>query len=96
MDLFLQDSHHPIFELELLPVLAAVLLWAKYVQNSQCVFYLGNEAAKGALIHGATSPEKGMRIIEKFVLDFLKKQSIDRERLHANFRLSMREAIQQL
>ena len=74
MDLFLQDSNHPIFELELLPVLAAVLLWAKYVQNSQCVFYLDNEAAKGALIHGATSTEKGMRIIEKFVLEEMRCQ----------------------
>ena len=35
--------------------------------HCQCVFYLDNEAAKGALIHAATSTVAGKAILQMFV-----------------------------
>eukprot|EP00435_Cladocopium_sp_Y103_P070784 s724_g36.t1 len=63
----LQTSKHPIFELELLPVLCAAQVWSSFLNHSQCVFYVDNEAAKGALLSGATSTFFGQRIVSEFV-----------------------------
>ena len=69
MEWFLNaGAKHPIFELELLPVWVAICTWERLVQNSQCIFYIDNEAAKGALINGATSTPCGKRIIQEFVI----------------------------
>ena len=37
------------------------------MQHSQCIFYIDNEAAKGALINGATSTPFGKQMIQEFV-----------------------------
>ena len=50
LDLFLQHSSHPIFEVELLAVLVAAHVWAPAIANSYVVFYIDNEAAKSALM----------------------------------------------
>ena len=49
---FESDSEHPIYELEILPVLIAVKLWASLIACSQVVFYIDNEAARSAFIQG--------------------------------------------
>ena len=49
---FEQDSEHPIYELEILPILVAVKLWSRLLANSQVVFYIDNEAARSAFIQG--------------------------------------------
>ena len=67
VDSFLQVSKHPIFELELLPVWIALMEWEGPLGNSQCIFYLDNEAAKGALIKAATEVESGAQIVRAFV-----------------------------
>ena len=67
MDWFLSETRHPIFELELLPVWVALCAWEQLVQHSQCIFYIDNEAAKGALINGATSTPFGKQMIQEFV-----------------------------
>jgi len=67
MEYLLSDSEHPIFELELLPVWCAVCTWGHLLMHCQCVFYLDNEAAKGALIHAATSTVAGKAILQMFV-----------------------------
>ena len=67
MDKLLYHSAHPIFELELVPVGCAMSLWGPQMRHSQCVVYLDNEAAKGALSHAATNTEHGQKIIERFV-----------------------------
>ena len=67
MDKLLSHSAHPIFELELVPVGCAMSLWGPQMRHSQCVVYLDNEAAKGALSHAATNTEHGQKIIERFV-----------------------------
>ena len=74
MDRFLEQTKHPIFELELLPVWCALFTWSGFLQNSQAVFYLDNEGAKAALINGATSTENGRLIIQQFVLKELQIQ----------------------
>ena len=38
------------------------------MQNSQCIFYIDNEAAKGALTNGATSTTCGKQLIQDFVI----------------------------
>ena len=42
----LQESNHPVFELELLPVLVALCVWEEEFKHSQSVFYLETEAAR--------------------------------------------------
>ena len=74
MDRFLEQTKHPIFELELLPVWCALFTWSGFLQNSLAVFYLDNEGAKAALINGATSTENGRLIIQQFVLKELQIQ----------------------
>ena len=53
MSIFLQESRHPVFELELLPVMVALFVWESQLQHCQSVFYLDNEATRGALILGS-------------------------------------------
>ena len=74
MEKLFSKSSHPIFELELLPVGCAMALWGHYMKHSQCVVYLDNEAAKGALSNAATNTEHGQRIIQRFVREEMQYQ----------------------
>ena len=67
MQQFLEFSEHPIYELELLPVLVAIKLWAQILCRSHAVFYLDNNAAHSALVRadGATPAAAGM--VNEFV-----------------------------
>ena len=67
MKYFLESSSHPIFELELLPVLCAMHTWKALIGHCQCVFYLDNEAAKGALIRASTCTVPGQAILQAFI-----------------------------
>ena len=53
MDTLLEFSTHPIFELELLPVLVSIYIWKRFISHKHCVIYLVNEAAQGASPSGA-------------------------------------------
>ena len=68
MEHFLKGSQHPVFELELLPVVIALCVWEKFLRNCQIVFYLDNEAARGALISGATPSESGSWLVRTFTV----------------------------
>ena len=74
MDYFSKDSEHPIFELEVLPVWCALHTWEPFVRNSHCVFYLDNEAARGALVTAATTTECGKAMIGEFVVEEMGSQ----------------------
>ena len=50
---FYRESKHPIYEVELLPALVAIIVWKEVLQSCQVVFYIDNEAAKTGLIRGA-------------------------------------------
>ena len=64
----LKCSKHPIYELELLPVLLALQTWIIMLTGAQVVFYIDNEAARSAFIkcHGATA---NASLIVKFFAD---------------------------
>ena len=68
MDHFMKESRHPVFELELLPIVIALCVWEKFLRNCQSVFYLDNEAARGALISGATPSESGGWLVRTFTV----------------------------
>ena len=74
METFLASSQHPIFEIELLPVWISLTMWEGYLSNTQCVFYLDNEAAKGALVKGATDAGSGTRLVHAFVVSEMNLQ----------------------
>ena len=48
--------------------------WEGHLSNTQCVFYLDNEAAKGALVRGASEAGLGAVLISAFVVGELNCQ----------------------
>ena len=59
-----EQSEHPIYEIELLGVWAALSIWQECIHDSFCVCYLDNEAARGALVAARSSTLKGGMILE--------------------------------
>ena len=51
--MFYRESAHPIYEVELLPILIAFTLWSAIIDKCQLVSYLDNDAARAGLIRGA-------------------------------------------
>ena len=43
-------------------------VWESFLRYSQCVFYIDNEAARGAMIAGSTPSELGSLLIKEFTL----------------------------
>ena len=65
---FYRESKHPIYEVELLPALVAVIVWKEVLQSCQVVFYIDNEAAKAGLIRGAGATPLANAIIGNFCI----------------------------
>ncbi|CAE7032457.1 unnamed protein product [Symbiodinium sp. CCMP2592] len=61
----LASSTHPIYELELLPVLIAMQVWGKLSSHQQTVYYLDNEPARIGMIKGAGGTAIADLIISK-------------------------------
>ncbi len=66
-DQFVAESRHPIYELELFPVLISVVLWGASMASSHAVCYLDNDAARSSLIRAAGASELGSWLIELVV-----------------------------
>ena len=66
MDL-LGYSKNPIYEIELMPVFLATLVWFESLKFSQTVFYVDNDAARFSLIKGVASTKVGKCIMKNFV-----------------------------
>ena len=66
MEEFKNHSSHPIFELEILPVLCSIFAWSSYLASKQCVFYLDNEAAQGALVKGSSETSYAASMLRRF------------------------------
>ena len=66
MEEFKNHSSHPIFELEILPVLCSIFAWSSYLASKQCVFYLDNEAAQGALVKGSSETSYAASMLRLF------------------------------
>ena len=58
------ESKHPIYEVELLPILIALEMWERKIDKCQLVCYLDNDAAKAGLIRGAGATQLADRIIQ--------------------------------
>ena len=59
-------SNHPIYELEVLPVLVATAVWADLIKHSQVVYYIDNKAAKSAFIQGVGFTDVAKAITSHF------------------------------
>ena len=61
------DSAHPIYELEILPVLIAASIWKHHLSDALVVFYLDNEAASSPYIQGTAATQAGQQLLRQFV-----------------------------
>ena len=66
VDQLLVASNHPIYELEILPVLLAATRWGPYIANSLVVVFLDNEAARSAYIQGTAATDAGRTLLKQF------------------------------
>ena len=66
VDQLLIFSDHPIYELEILPVLLAATVWGHYIANSLVVVFLDNEAARSAYIQGTAATDAGRTFLKQF------------------------------
>ena len=71
---FYSESKHPIYEVELLPVLISAILWGEWFKQSQVVYYLDNEAAKAGFIRGAGATKLANAIVGSFCAQEAKLQ----------------------
>ena len=65
MSSMLKTSVHPIYELELLPVLIAMQVWGNLCAFQQVVYFLDNEPARIGMIKGSGGTPTADRIISK-------------------------------
>ena len=63
---FFVDSKHPIYEVELLPLLVSLVMWGAFFDKCQVVFYVDNDSARAGLIKGAGATRMADAIIECF------------------------------
>ena len=67
-DFFFADSRHPIYEMEILPVLLSLKLWGHLFTNAQLVVYVDNEACRIALVKGSSSKPLAGHMVSEVVL----------------------------
>ena len=67
VDLLLKSSNHPIYEVEVLPVLLALKLWMRFLTGCPTVFYLDNVAARASYIKGTGANHSANSFIKEFV-----------------------------
>ena len=61
---FVEKYKHPIYELELLPVLISLVLWGPMMKSSHAVCYLDNDAARSSLIRASGATDLGAWLID--------------------------------
>ena len=69
-DSFMQKcvySKNPIYKLEILPQLVALICWSDLIRNSQCVFYGDNDAARASMIAGRAATVVSSQLVDSFV-----------------------------
>ncbi|CAE7415247.1 unnamed protein product [Symbiodinium sp. CCMP2592] len=62
-----ETSKHPIYEIEMLAVWAALSIWSEQLANSYSVLYIDNEAARGAFTSCKSGTLPGSMILEACV-----------------------------
>eukprot|EP00435_Cladocopium_sp_Y103_P012737 s4229_g3.t1 len=63
----LSESKHPIYELEVLPIVLACKLWVQHIAGSPTVFYLDNVAARASYIKGDGATRATRITLSEFV-----------------------------
>ena len=66
LDEFFAESDHPIYEVEILAALVALLEWTSLVRASQLVVYIDNEACRSAFIQGVGATTKAKEFLSIF------------------------------
>ena len=64
---YLKVTENPIYYLEVLPLLVSVATWANYLEGSQLVMYLDNEAARHSMIRCHAEAAYVDRTVQKFI-----------------------------
>jgi hypothetical protein len=64
---FLAKSKHPIYELEIFPLLVAVKVWSTTVVGKLVVHYLDNDGARSAFVRAHASTDFGAALIAEYV-----------------------------
>ncbi|CAE7626039.1 NaCP60E [Symbiodinium sp. CCMP2592] len=67
MQQLLSISANPIFELELIPALISLVIWAERLKGAQVVFYLDNDGARHSLIRTFGGGSLANAVIESFL-----------------------------
>ena len=67
VDELLQHSSHPIYELEVLPVVMATRLWMKFLMGCPTVYFLDNVAARATYIKGVGATPSSIIMLKDFV-----------------------------
>lgn len=67
LDQFLSDSKHPIYEFEILLLVVAVKIWAKFIFRKPAVHYLDNDAARSAFIRANASTAFGAILVAEYI-----------------------------
>ena len=67
MDELMKHSKNPIHELEVLPVVISLWLWADFVKCAPLVHYIDNESSRMALIKGVGETSHAARFIKAYV-----------------------------
>ena len=60
-------SDHPIYEVEVLPVLLSLKIWMRFLTGCPTVFYLDNVAARASYIKGIGANPSAASFIKEFV-----------------------------
>eukprot|EP00435_Cladocopium_sp_Y103_P049576 s2642_g15.t1 len=64
--ILLRESEHPIYELEILPLIIVAAVWKRFLAGAMVVFYVDNDAAKSAFIQGTSPTNAGRTLLDQF------------------------------
>ena len=67
LNVFLEESRRPIYELEIFPVVAAIRTWLNFILGKLVVHYLDNDAARSAFIRASASTSLGTTLVTDYV-----------------------------
>ena len=67
LNVFLEESRHPIYELEIFPVVVAIRAWSKFIMGKLVFYYLDHDAARSAFIRASASTSLGTTLVTDYV-----------------------------
>ena len=68
ISIFTKASAHPIYELEILPVVIGVACWKEFICNRQVVFYIDNSAAQAAFIGATGATDLASKLVDIYAV----------------------------